>query len=147
MTAPWSPQKTSTHQDHVVAHVVGTTVLGYFQADEALHLLLDIGFVWTIYLDGEMGLVPQSVAISELNLNREEKEALTRDIRSLEGGVSGAQGEALTRVQLTPADCLIEEVDFYSNNEGHRILIRGEEVSLAVETSLAAGEMSVEAVA
>ena len=145
MTGPWSPQKTSTHQDHIVAHVVGATVLGYFQADEALCLLLDIGFVWTIYLDAEMGLVPESLAISELNLDREEREALARDIRSLE--VSGAHVKGLTRVRPAPAGCLIEEVDFYANDEGHRILIHGEEASLAVETSLAAREMRVEAVA
>ncbi len=63
----WSPLETTTHQEHVIKHIVGATVLGWFIAGEAAHLLLDIGFLWTIYLDGEMNLLPQGVAISELD--------------------------------------------------------------------------------
>ena len=66
-SSDWSPQETTTHQDHVIAHVLGATVLGWLIAGEAAHLLLDIGFLWTIYLDGEMNLLPQGVAISELD--------------------------------------------------------------------------------
>ena len=55
MNADWHSRETTTHQDHVIAHVVGARVLGYFILDEALHLLLDIGFVWMVFLDGEMG--------------------------------------------------------------------------------------------
>jgi hypothetical protein len=62
----WTELETSTHQDHVIKHVLGATVLGWCIAGEAAHLLLDIGFLWTIYLDGEMNLLPQGVAISEL---------------------------------------------------------------------------------
>jgi hypothetical protein len=49
------PLETNSHQDHVIAHVLGTTILGSFTWDETLYLLLDIGFVWNIYLDFEMG--------------------------------------------------------------------------------------------
>src|SRR5258708_20458084 len=63
----WTPLETTTHQDHVIAHVLGATVLGWFIAGEAAHLLLDIGFLWTIYLDGEMNLLPQGVAIPEMD--------------------------------------------------------------------------------
>ena len=58
----WIASETTKHQDHVIAHVLGATVLGWFIAGEAAHLLLDIGFLWTIYLDGEMNLLPQGVA-------------------------------------------------------------------------------------
>ena len=63
----WTAAETNTHQDHVIAHVIGATVLGHFIWDETAYLLLDIGFVWNIYLDMEMGLVPQTVAIRELD--------------------------------------------------------------------------------
>src|SRR6185369_3222197 len=63
----WTPAATNTHQDHVIAHVIGATPLGHFIWDETAYLLLDIGFVWNIYLDMEMGLVPQSLAVTELN--------------------------------------------------------------------------------
>src|SRR6266542_4049651 len=66
-SSEWSRLETTTHQEHVIKHVVGATVLGWFIAGEAAHLLLDIGFLWTIYLDGEMNLLPQGVAISELD--------------------------------------------------------------------------------
>src|SRR5882672_9922096 len=63
----WNQIETTTHQDHVIKHVLGATVLGWLIAGEAAHLLLDIGFLWTIYLDAEMNLLPQGVAISELD--------------------------------------------------------------------------------
>src|SRR5436189_3462649 len=63
----WQETETTTHQDHVIKHVIGATVLGWVIAGEAAHLLLDIGFLWTIYLDGEMNLLPQGVAIAELD--------------------------------------------------------------------------------
>jgi hypothetical protein len=63
----WSPADTNTHQDHVIAHVIGATPLGHFIFDETAYILLDIGFVWNIYLDLEMGLVPQAAAVTELN--------------------------------------------------------------------------------
>jgi hypothetical protein len=63
----WTVAETNTHQDHVIAHVIGATPLGHFIWDETAYLLLDIGFLWNIYLDMEMGLVPQSLAVAELN--------------------------------------------------------------------------------
>src|SRR5918992_4911360 len=63
----WTEAETSTHQDHVIKHVIGATVLGWTIAGEAAHLLLGMGFLWTIYLDGEMNLLPQGVAIAELD--------------------------------------------------------------------------------
>lgn len=62
----WTVLDTNTHQDHVIAHVIGATAIGYFTWDETAYLLLDIGFIWNIYLDLEMGLLPQVVAITEL---------------------------------------------------------------------------------
>ena len=140
----WVPQETGKHQDHVIAHVVGATVLGHFIADEAAHVLLDIGFIWTIYLDGEMGLVPQAVAVSELDFDDSAKAELLADASLLHDEGRGASG--LKRLTASPAECLVREVSFYADGERRRILITGEEESLAIETSLATGEISICAV-
>ncbi|HEX8491745.1 MAG TPA: hypothetical protein VF658_02790 [Pyrinomonadaceae bacterium] len=144
MTPEWSPLDTSNHQDHVIAHVLGTTVLGYFVADEAAHLLLDIGFVWTIYVDTEMGLLPQAVAINELPINAAMKAELLDDATLLHDG-----GDAASLKQMTqpPVDCLISEVACYAQDERRRVLLHGEEASLAVETSLTDDEIRLTAVA
>jgi hypothetical protein len=81
MTGVWKAAQTGTHQDHVIAHVIGATVLGYFEADDALHLALDINFIWTIFPDAEMGLLPQSLALRELNIGGAERARLIEDLR------------------------------------------------------------------
>ena len=83
MTTDWSEKDTTTHQDHVIAHVIGATVLGYFIHDEALYVLLDIGFIWMIYVDGEMGLLPHPVAVGELDADEEKRSEIQADIELL----------------------------------------------------------------
>jgi hypothetical protein len=139
----WLPAATNTHQDHVIAHVLGTTVLGYFIADEAAHLLLDIGFIWTIYVDAEMALLPQSVAINELPLDAGTRAALFEDITLLHDGRADA---SLRQLMRAPVECLITEVTCYAQEERRRVLLRGEESSLAIETSLADDPLRVTAV-
>ena len=142
MSTDWEPHETSTHQDHVVAHVIGTTVLGYFEFDESAHLVLDIGFIWTIFLDGEMGLVPQTMAISELDVDAEAKAELRAEVQALhDGGLEAAQ---LTRIAAAPAGCLITEIGFYSLESARRLQIKGEEASLEIVTSLSTGEIQIE---
>lgn len=146
MTDGWNSAPTNTHQDHVIAHVIGATALGYFTADDALHVLLDIGFIWTIYLDTEMGLVPQAMAISELNVSEEEKEALVKDIRACQES-GGVTEEGLAMITPVPLECLIQAVEFYAQDEARRVLIRSEATSLAVEASPLTREIRVEMVA
>lgn len=144
MTSTWSPLDTGTHQDHVIAHVLGTTVLGYFIIEEAAHLLLDIGFIWTIYADLEMALLPQSVAIKELALDADERNVLLDDATLLHDGRE--QGN-LKRMTRAPVECLITEVACYAQGERRRLLLHGEDSSLAIETSLADEEFRVTAIA
>ena len=136
----WESRETSTHQHHVVAHVVGATALGYFQADDALHFVLDLGLVWSIYLDAEMGLVPEPMALSELGLAADERRALAEEVRALHAGEM-PEG---SRVTPAPPGLLIEEVELYGRDGGRRLLVRGEGASLAVETSFADGTLRVE---
>jgi hypothetical protein len=141
MSTDWESAETSTHQDHAIAHVIGATVLGYFDFDEAAHLVLDIGFIWTVFVDGEMGLVPQSMAISELDMDANAKEELRADLQTLHDDGHEAQG--LTRIAPAPFGCLITEVIFYARGDERRILITGEESSLLIETRLPTGEVNV----
>jgi hypothetical protein len=139
-----SPLETTTHQEHVIKHVVGATVLGWFIAGEAAHLLLDIGFLWTIYLDGEMNLLPQGVAIPELDadeINGADKAALAFDAELLLN--EGREATGLRRFMPAPIECLIEAVDIEGSNSRRRILIQGEMESLKIESSIEAGEIGV----
>ena len=141
MSPDWELHETSTHQDHVIAHVIGATVLGYFEVDQAAHLVLDIGFIWMIFVDGEMGLVPQTMAISELELDADAKTKLRADVQALHDDGSAAQD--LARITPVPAGCLITDVSFYAHESNRRLRITGEEASLDITTSLLTGEIQV----
>ena len=143
----WNQLETTTHQDHVVAHVVGATVLGWLIAGEAAHLLLDIGFLWTIYLDGEMNLLPQGVAISELDadeLTSADKTELAFDAQLLLD--EGCEATGLRRFVAAPVECLIVEAEVLGADSARRVIIRGELASIEVETSSETGQVSIRAV-
>lgn len=144
MTTEWSATETTTHQDHVIAHVIGATVLGYFIHDETLYFLLDIGFIWKIYVDGEMGLLPHPVAVGELNVDEEKRSEIQADIELLLR--EGLRAEGLRELTHAPVNCLIEEVTFHTRGDERRLFIAGEEDSLAVDTSLSSGEIKVKGV-
>lgn len=143
-SANWSEIETTTHQDHVIKHVIGATVLGWYLAGEAAHMLLDIGFVWTIYLDGEMNLLPQGVAIAELDAD--EITAMDRTELAFDADLllsEGRQATGLKRFTASPENCLIETVEVSALDAGRRIDIRGELSAIRVETSLESGDVSV----
>ena len=109
----WTAADTNTHQDHVIAHVIGATPLGHFIWDETAYLLLDIGFVWNIYLDMEMGLVPQSLAVTELN-----------ELRDFVDQANDAS--------IGP----IETVELFAAGDDRRLVLNCESGRLVIETSL-----------
>ncbi len=141
MLTQWSPKDTTNHQDHVIAHVVGATVLGYFILDEALYLLLDIGFIWIIYVDGEMVLLPHPLATTELEVDQEVREKIKAEVDLMMR--DGVSANGLTRLTPSPAECLITEISFFTNDDRRRLLLMGEEANLAIETSLSSGEIRV----
>ncbi len=133
----WTQLETTTHQDHVIAHVIGATVSGWFIAGEAAHLLLDIGFLWTIYLDGEMNLLPQGVAISELDsdeLTSADKTELALDVQLLLD--EGCEATGLKRFIASPVECLIVATEVLAANSDRRVIVHGEIATIEVETSL-----------
>jgi len=142
----WTEHETSTHQDHVIKHVIGATVLGWFIAGEAAHMLLDISFLWTIYLDGEMNLLPQGVAITELegdDLTGADRTELAFDADLLLQQGRDVQG--LKRFTAAPVDCLIDSVDVFVRDGQRLVTISGESARLNVETSIENSEISISA--
>jgi hypothetical protein len=140
----WTQLETTTHQDHVIAHVIGATVMGWFIAGEAAHLLLDIGFLWTIYLDGEMNLLPQGVAIPELDadeLTSADKTEVAFDAQLLLS--EGRDANGLKRFTASPVECLITTVEVFAANSDRRIFIQGETAGIRVEASLETSEVDV----
>ena len=133
----WTELETSTHQDHVIKHVLGATVLGWLIAGEAAHFLLDIGFLWTVYVDGEMNLLPQGVAIAELdadNLTATDRTELALDAQQLLA--EGREASGLKRFTAAPVECLIASVELFSSNSQRRIVVIGESANIEIETSL-----------
>jgi len=141
MNQNWELRETTTHQDHVIAHVVGARVLGYFVLDEALYLLLDIGFVWMIFLDCEMGLLPHPVAVGELEIDESSKDQIKADIDLLLAGAEST-GDPRQLIPMTEA-CQIKDVSFDEQGDQRRLIITGEEASLTIETSLTTAEIQV----
>jgi hypothetical protein len=108
----WITAETNKHQDHVIAHVIDATPLGHFIHDETAYILLDIGFIWNIYLDMEMGLVPQRLALSELGVDLESFETTT--------------------VECGP----IVSVELFEDRQERRLVLNCEHSAWVIETSL-----------
>jgi len=136
----WTLAETNTHQDHVIAHVLGATVEGYFVWDETAYLLLDIGFIWNIYLDGEMGLVPHPVAITELSVTESVKAELRQDVDAL---LRASENAVLLQMTLSPVRSALQGVDFSERENSRRLAMTGEDETLVVETSLETREVKV----
>ena len=115
----WTELETNTHQDHVIAHVIGATPLGHFVWDETAYILLDIGFIWNIYLNMEMGLVPHSVAIAELEADEEMKSELRSMIDLWFQSGDGSP---------------IESIEVFESGDARRLVLICEQGRLIVET-------------
>jgi hypothetical protein len=125
----------------VIAHIIGATVMGYFVFEEALYVLLDIGFVWTVFLDGEMSLLPHPVAIKELEVDEQARQEINADISLLLG--DNVAAEKLLRMKASPVDCQIEDVTIFELDERRRLFLKGEAGNLTIETSLTTAEIVI----
>jgi hypothetical protein len=142
MMHEWSQVDSSRYQDHVIAHVVGATALGYFIIDDAAYVLLDIALIWTIYTSGEMALMPQAVVISDLEADEDVKRELMADVDHLHN----TETEQLTRMSQMPARFLIREVNIYAKDERRRVTLEAEAASFTFEGSPERGEIRVKEV-
>jgi hypothetical protein len=136
----WQAVETSTHQHHVIAHVLGATVLGHFVHDETLHLLLDIGFIWTMYLDGQMVLLPHPLAITELQMDDDAIAAIRRDVDLLLA-YPGIQHEL---TWLTQINIEIVEINLYARGDLLRFVLLGVDESLEITTSVSSRTIAVQ---
>jgi hypothetical protein len=144
MAMNWTELETSTHQDHIIKHVLGATVLGWFIAGEAAHFLLDMGFLWTVYIDGEMNLLPQGVALADLEgdeLTETDRTELAFDADLL--AHEGRDAQDLKRFTPAEVECLVSSVDFLGSDSRRQIVIRGESARIEVETSPEDGELII----
>jgi len=141
MIEEWVATETNTHQDHVIAHVIGATAIGYFIFDETLHVLLDIGFVWSMFVDGEMGLLPHPVASAELAVSVQTRNEIQADIDNLLAHKLHA--EQLRHLTQPQVECVITEVNFFACGDRRRLVVTGEEANLTIETSIETAEIRV----
>lgn len=141
MTDIWEPNETTTHQDHVIAHVIGATVLGYFVFDEVLYILLDIGFLWAVFLDGQMTLLPHPVAVSELEIEEQLREGVKTDIGVLLS--DNPAPDKLLQMKPSPVFCQLKDVSFFKRGNQRRLTLTGEESNLAIVTSLDTAEIKI----
>ncbi|HEU4480076.1 MAG TPA: hypothetical protein VFR80_16280 [Pyrinomonadaceae bacterium] len=134
MENDWEELATTTHQDHVIAHVIGTTALGYIVLGDAIHLLLDIGFIWKIYSDAEMGLLPHPVAVAELDVNEKLLDKIKTDIEVL----LRDDLEEAPVIGLSPltSRCVISEVQVFTRGDLRKVLLMGEAGSIEIQTSV-----------
>ena len=135
----WKVAETNTHQDHVIAHVIGASVLAHFTWDETAYLLLDIGFIWNIYLDGEMGLVPQRMAVSELDASADVKAEIQSDVDR----ISFSEEPSVVRLGICSARSPITSVDFLISDDLRRLQLNCEEGKLVVQSSLETTEVRI----
>ena len=146
MAHNWQFIETTTHQDHVIAHLVDATVLGYWVLDEVLYVLLDIGFVWIVFLDGQMTLLPHPVAAGELDTPDDVRDAIKADIDLLLG--DNVVIDSLSQLKPPPLSCQsetcrIKSVEFLESGDDRRLLVHGEPASLTIEMSLLTAEIRV----
>jgi hypothetical protein len=143
---PWTELETSTYQDHVIKHVLGATVLGWVVIEDAMHVLLDVGLLWTIYVNAEMSLMAQGVAIQDLEsetVSGSEVTQLSSDAQRLIS--EGREATGLARFVSAPVECTITSVDVFVSDAQRRIVIVGESAEIKIETSLDRSSFAIEA--
>ncbi|HXI23777.1 MAG TPA: hypothetical protein VNG71_07870 [Pyrinomonadaceae bacterium] len=140
----WTELETSTYQHHVIQHVIGATVLGWFIAEDAVHFVLDVGLLWTVYVNAEMNLMALLVAIEDLE-NEELPKAvideLTTDAQTLID--QGREASGLKRFTAASVVCLVEEINLFAENSQRRIVIHGETGTIEIRTSADDGLINV----
>ena len=132
----WTTLDTSTYQDHVIKHVLGATVLGWIAIRDALHLVLDVGLLWTIYINAEMNLMALSVAIDDL----EDDEVSHAEVMQLEMDAQllieqGREAQGLMKFKAAPIDCTVVEVELFCSGAQRRSLIHGETNHIDIQTA------------
>ena len=140
----WTELETSTYQHHVIKHVLGATVLGWFIAEDAVHFVLDVGLLWTVYVNAEMNLMALFVAIEDLKSDELPKsviDELTSDAQTLID--QGREASGLKRFTAASVGCLVDEVKLFSADSQRWIVIHGDAATIELQTSTREGLIKV----
>lgn len=132
----WTELETSTYQHHVIQHVIGATVLGWFIAEDAVHFVLDVGLLWTVYVNAEMNLMALFVAIDDLESDELPKsviDELTTDAQTLID--QGREAGGLKRFTAASVKCLVEEVNLFGADTQRQVVIHGEAGTIEIRMS------------
>lgn len=141
----WTELETSTYQDHVIKHVLGATVLGWVVLEDAMHILLDVGLLWTIYINAEMSLMAQGVAIQDLESDTLSTAEVTQLASDAERLISeGRQATDLVRFVSAPVECTIISVDVFASDDRRKIVIVGESAGIEIETAFDRSSFAIE---
>src|SRR5438045_4056612 len=146
MSESWAPLEISTYQDHVIKHVLGATVLGWVMIEDAMHLLLDVGLLWTIYVNAEMSLMASHVAIEDLESDELDHSAVRQLISDAQMLISeGREATGLQRFAGAPVECTVISVEVFAFGTNRRIVIAGETADIEIESSIESPEFNIAA--
>ena len=112
-------------------------VLGWVVIEDAMHVLLDVGLLWTIYVNAEMSLMAQGVAINDLEsdtVSSAEVMQLASDAQLLIG--EGRHATGLVRFTAAPVECAVVSVEMFACDAQRRIVLSGETADIEIETCL-----------
>ncbi len=140
----WTELETSTYQHHVIQHVIGATLLGWFIAEDAVHFVLDVGLLWTVYVNAEMNLMALFVAIEDLESDELPKsviDELTNDAQMLMD--QGREATGLKHFRAASINCLVDDVSLFSAEAQRRIVIHTEGGNVELRTDTDAGLINV----
>jgi hypothetical protein len=87
----------------------------------------------------EMGLVPQTVAVAELDAGAQVKAEIASDVNQ----ISLSDEPSLVRLQRSVVRSPITSVDFLVSENSRRLRLNCEEGIIVVETSLETAEINV----
>jgi hypothetical protein len=130
----WTELETSTYQHHVIQHVIGATVLGWFIAEDAVHFVLDVGLLWTVYVNGEMNLMALFVAIEDLESDELPKAVIDELMSDAQTLIDLGREAELKRFTAASVDCLVKEVNLFGADSQRRIVIHGEAGIIEIRT-------------
>lgn len=131
----WTELEISTYQDHVIKHVLGATILGWFVAEDAVHFALDVGLLWSVYVNSEMSLMALFVAIEDLEsegLSQTMIQELISDAQALNS--NGREATDLKHFKSASVDCLVERIEVLGNEARRRVKVIGEVATIEIQT-------------
>lgn len=123
------------HQEHVIAHVLGCTILGFYQQLGQIHLLLDLPLLWSVDADGAMELAPDEEGIEGMPESPDVIQGLLAEAYHLRH--QSPDADSLMYFQEAPEISLISDVTLYQHPNGVKtdklLVVRGEDGGFEID--------------